>query len=528
MPLTDFLKSFLQKLPENIQYLGTDVAPLMGPNWQQAMQAEQERQLRLAAGEQQQANWEKQFGAQQQHARTQEDIEQGKLFSDYIRSGWMPQQAPENRGLQGAGPSFGAGGGVTASPETPIGADPSITSLAPWLSMFNSGQQGVSGQAINGAGNQPGAVGPSNRMPGAAGASEAGGVILPAMSIPGLPGTPMIPPPPTRIQPLPDEVADFFKLPHGVQLPVQQFTLMMDTYARVKERQVKEPTQLLDVQAQMRMLDPTYHGTPEQAAIEKPDLFNKAKTGIWEREHPDVIAAREATLAAQRDKLQLSKDEQANGRSLLDRTLMNGMAWGMGKEDDKEHEAAKKIAREEGLPIPTAKLDDKEQQRVTAAYRMQGANDYLKNLAFQIMKRDPSGQAFSAMMGKWDEKKAEWGIAPRMDDPELSKLIAQFVDGSNNLVIQEGAVQGGGRIAIQLLHMLKGIAPSVGQNPSVLTGSFRNNEFQVKNTLEQAQRFIWGVPDPKKPYPGAIVRDPQGNIHHYLRTNKDGSTDTID
>src|SRR5712671_3363422 len=87
MPLTDFLKNFLQKLPERIQYLGTDVAPLMGPNWQQAITEEKTRNQQMAQAQQAQQNWQQQFAQQQAQFAAQQQHGQGQLQLEAIKAG---------------------------------------------------------------------------------------------------------------------------------------------------------------------------------------------------------------------------------------------------------------------------------------------------------------------------------------------------------------------------------------------------------------------------------------------------------
>src|SRR6266576_5814351 len=138
MPLTSFLKNFLQQLPERVQYLGTEVAPLMGQNWQQAIQAGQQRQMQMAAAQQAQENWQKQFAAQQSQLGQQNEFERGKMqlaaYQHGLQQVPQPQQSPGGPGLNagGAAPSFGMGGGQGGAPNIPNSPDPSnLTSIAP-------------------------------------------------------------------------------------------------------------------------------------------------------------------------------------------------------------------------------------------------------------------------------------------------------------------------------------------------------------------------------------------------------------
>lgn len=192
MPLTDFLKSFLQQLPQNLQYAGTRVAPLMAPDWERQSQFMQQQDAALAASQQQQENWEKQFSSMDQARKVQEEHQRGQLMIEALRAGLRPagaQQTQGGPGLNGGGnaPSFGAGGGQSASPAQAPSPDPS-TSFGPNMYAQMFGMQGATARGPNAASQQqPGQITPSSRMPAMGGDSGAGGAIAPAaMNIPAL------------------------------------------------------------------------------------------------------------------------------------------------------------------------------------------------------------------------------------------------------------------------------------------------------------------------------------------------------
>jgi hypothetical protein len=539
MPLTDFLKNFLTKLPENIQYLGTDVAPLMGPNWQQAIQSEQQRQMQLNAAQQQQENWEKQFGAQQQQQGTQNQLQQGQLLMQALEHGFMPQgvaqpqRTPGGPGLNGGGanPSFGAGGGAGAAPSQALGPDPSnMSSIAPFAAMFGMQQGG--GQGVNQPNNVPsGPMSPSSRMPSMSGDSGGGGAIAPAgIDIPGLPGRPMLPPPPVRTQSLPDPVADFFKMPHGITLPAQQFASMMDTFARVQSKASsptnEKPTEKeVLIQSQLAGLGATDDW--KTVAKTNPSLYAKAVSQAEEIINPGMAAQRRDADQALADKLKLNQAQKDNAISFWDRTKADPSTW-FDKEENKDTRIyAEQLAKQRGEEnfIPKKPLDNIRQQSEAFALDVLNGNQQLRNIAGRLMQVDPG--AFGAMTGRWNEGMTKLGAVVG-NSPESNYLINRFLDTINPILARDTKQLSGGRAAIQMMNMLKQSFPTLHTNPGALAASFDTADNIAKSTIRDNRLFSYGITDPKKFYPGEEISHKSGQVYHFKNYTPDGKIQTME
>jgi len=542
MPLTDFLKNFLQKLPENIQYLGTDVAPLMGPNWQQAIQSEQQRQMQMGAAQQQQENWEKQFGAQEQQRQQQNQFQQGQLMLEAIRNnlipqGAQPQRTPGGPGLNGGGanPSFGAGGGAGAAPTQAPSPDPSnMSSIAPFMAMLSgAGQQQTGGQSVNAAGQTAPGGQPPMRMPGMSGDSGGGGgaTVPSAFNIPGING-PMIPKQEPVVPLHPDIVKAWPELaqkyPNG--MPISQYKNLEPQFDKMlgvgaKGEGAKDNPK--EVMVQSRLVAAGIPGDWRQVAKTNPDAYAKAVAEAEDLSNPQLALQRREQEQNLADKLKLAESEKNNAIAYWDRVKADPSAWFDKEEDKKTRTYTEQLAKQRGEEnfIPKKPLDTVRQQSEAFAMDVLSGNNKLRSIASELMQEDPA--AFGAIAGRWNETLTHIG-APVGRTPKANYLINAFLDNINPLLARDTKQLSGGRAAIQMMNMLKQSFPTLHTNPGALAAAFDTADGIAKNTIRDNRLFSYGITDPKKFYPGEELSHKSGQTFHFKRYTPDGKIETME
>jgi hypothetical protein len=521
MPLTDFLKNFLRALPENVQYLGTQVAPLLGPNWQQAIQAEQQRQLQLGAAQQQQENWEKQFAAQQAQQQQQAEFERGRLSVEALRSGLRPQPAqtqggPSLYGNQPAAPSFGGGGGVGAAPEVPNAppSQTSITSIAPWLQMFGMQQQG--GQGVNAPGQVTGAVTtPSMRMPAMGGASDAGGAVAPAaapvmptpFNIPGLQGQwgvqpeLQVPMSPTLRQLLPGLPA---QIPASQLQHIQPY---LDTLERMQakaitpEKEPSEPAAIQQTAAQLTAKEKGLTGTFKRIS----DLPLENQEAAWEKDRElrqsesDKIN-KQLAIQAQKDREEKYANQKASDDEVLNDIQRDPQSWFSIKDKDQQARV-RQLAKANNVKLPSREVKATGQiaDSLIAADTIQQQVARMRQIATAL-----GPTSFGAMMGRLKNAEGEWGD-PVFTDPLRAQLEEEFRGYSRNLSAQEAKLVGGGRTSVVIYNAIKGVTPGQWMDPAILEGAFRQAVNRAQMTKNAIKRWQFGdIDDPYANYNSPI------------------------
>lgn len=517
MPLTDFLKHFLQKLPENIQYLGTDVAPMLGPNWQQAIQQEQQRQLQMGLSQQQQENWEKQFGAQQAQQGQENQFRQGQLQLGALEHNIIPYQPSQAQGGPGltqnspASPSLaGAKGGGSNQPTSQPGpsADPNAM-LGNWGAFMNGMQQAPS-QGVNQPNQVPGgmAMSPSNRMPSMGGDSGAGGAIAAAaprplvptpFNISGLPG--QYQQRPEAQIPVPPELQ---KEGFPATMPESQFKGIqqyIDTRERLAAlaakpgKEEKEPEAIQQTAAQLTAKAQGLQGTFKRIN----DLPLEHQAAAWEKDRElrsseaDKIN-KQLAIQGQKDREEKYANQKASDTEVLGDIQRDPQGWFSIKDKDQQARV-RTLAQQQGIRLPTREIKPNGQMAdsLVAADTVQQQVDRMKQIATAL-----GPASFGAMMGRLKNAEGDWGD-PVFTDPTRAGLEEEFRGYSRNLSAQEAKLVGGGRTSVVIYNAIKGVTPGQWMDPAILEGAFRQAVNRAQITKNAINRWQYGdISDPYK------------------------------
>lgn len=562
MPLSDLIRSVLQ----NIQYAGTAVAPLMGNNWQQASQ---EMQNRAATQQQAQAQaTQQQFQNQQEQARfaqTQkyqdaeiEDKRQQNIAA-LRREGYdisLKQEGPSGGpGLNGEGPSIGAGGGQMQSNQPNV--PPQIATTQGIL----NGMQGAPSQTPNAANQSQNAGLVAQRFAGAPTASQGGVVIPTASQTQGVMPTAFDFPGPggktfTARMAQPQQDKYTISIPPALRGAFGG----QDTYTTsdpVEARGIREKAMEFLGKQQGEQKEPNLDAQALQAAIAKVNPNGKTIMDVPPESRGAVLDdAKDMSsgAAGRAEKAEKLSQQQDRDKAKAIQQSSDDVNYGRLKKDplfifnsslDKDQRARLELrAAAQGVDLPTRdpakvpQLND----RLEASQEVQAQTQWMHNLYQKI-----GPQNFGALIGRVKIAEGAAG-APIVtfskgsafksgdkttDGTPLATLEEEFRDHATWLTQNEvRANGGGGRAAVMLVNMAKGATPQQWKDPSFLEGAFRstwNRAQMIKNGInDYAYGRINDVPKNMnlitgKRFPGERVKFKSGETQIVDKVNSDGT-----
>lgn len=525
MPISDFVRQVLQ----GIQAVGTDVAPLMGPNWAQNNLALQRMRAEQAAQAQQSDTQQSQF-AQQQGLRQQEmDIRQaefGQRQQDMLnqydlalnKQGLRRVLPTAMDGLNQTGPGAPSQG-APSGPMAPTGTPGPVGTPQPQLGPL-SAQQGQTGLSMNAApsGNEGLAA---QRMGSPTQASSAGGgVINPAAPPAVLPTAFTITNPitgkPERVEqisnqtpneqmiPVPKEMQEFAGTTSMPLSSFQKFTQSMKELGiqmpgGKPEKALSEPERQEQSAAKAIAVA---HGANPTGINSINDLPQEQQEEAWNKK--TELGASEVDKAAKAAALQLKKDREeryANEKASDIDVMKDLRRDGQAIFDIKDKDQAARIriaAAQEGLKLPTRQIPKQGQMADSdiAADQVQQQIGEMSRIADAL---GPS--SFGPMMGRLNNAEGVWG-APLFDkDDPRAQLEQRFRTLATSLTIQETKLAGGGRASVQLFNAMKDITPGMRMDGAFLQGALKGTYDRAQMTKNSIKRWANGeIEDPYKQY----------------------------
>lgn len=496
MPISDFIRSVLN----NVQYFGTNVAPLFSPNWAQIIEKRRQDEENQGALASQSDLEERKFQQQQQYQNAQiQDVQErnkneaAKTLADLYSRGFRDVQgAPGGPGLNedGASPSFGAGGG-TVPPGTP-NVVPQIPTA---LGILNGMQQAPS-QGVNSANATTNTPTPAVRANPTGATSGGGGVVSPAVpTVFNILGHHLQYSPPDQTEgqyPVPDALKQLMGTHAASMKDINTASELATRLGIIGQPKppAKEPNLAADA-----MTTAIQEVNPKGKTITDVDPDKRAavleRARILEKGPTDA-------MKTQKDKLEMAKAQNELDafkatkspeaiNNLVGMMKRNPDLYDEIKDKDQQGMVAQEWSKQTGMPLPT-KLD-------ADAKKGEGYARTTGNVLNRVMSMadDPTVlKRIGPYLGRLGQGEQSLGNTfNQLPDSEKS-FIQNFRSDLNYLYLQEGKTIFGGRPPVLLINMLKSSSPNVNQVLPLMRGSFRAVQDFVNARMFGAEESRFG------------------------------------